>query len=232
VTEDLDERGRPIFWPVDEHGHTIVGGAPAVTEEGYWATGLNLYANAGVLTFQGQFPLGDVYHDSFSAPMGGGPTLVEGIGVVGGGLVFTATAPTLVTTGFVAPTDPGTIVLLGSISNIRLKGSVVGTNAPITTGDDFFEGEDQPLQWTITDEGAIVDISGYALQFKLFAYQGGPTLFTKTAAITNGPEGICTAQVDAADTSGRSGRKWYTLARTDAAHARVYAYGFCELRAR
>lgn len=110
----------------------------------------------------------------------------------------------------------------------------MAANAPIRTADDFFTGEDKTLQWTIDDStGAVVNITGWTIQFKLFDSEGGAVQVTKSASLSAPTGGVCTVALAAADTSGlTAGTHWYTLTRTNAGSNTVLAYGDFELRSR
>ncbi len=103
-----------------------------------------------------------------------------------------------------------------------------GRYQPISAEDDWFVGEDQAVQWTITDEStnAPKDITGFTLQFKLAATQGGAAVLTKSLTLTTPASGICQAAFAAADTSGLTpGAFFYTVTRTDTGQNQVVAYG-------
>jgi len=60
------------------------------------------------------------------------------------------------------------------------------------------------FNWTfyIVDEdtGAVKDISGYTITLKVWDIKGSSLAFSDTCAITDGPNGVCTYTLKAADT--------------------------------
>jgi hypothetical protein len=109
-----------------------------------------------------------------------------------------------------------------------------GLQQDITVAENLFLGEDRTLQFTVTDAaGVVVNITGWTLQWKLEASQGGTALVTKTGTVTDGPNGVCTVTLAAADTVGlTAGPKWHVLARTDSGNASVLSYGAVALQSR
>lgn len=91
--------------------------------------------------------------------------------------------------------------------------------------NDFVSGDDKTLRFTITDDGTSagtpVNITGATITFKVTS---GPTSTTaiieKSTAggitITDGPNGVCTVALVAADTAALAGDYWYELQVVDA----------------
>ena len=97
----------------------------------------------------------------------------------------------------------------------------------------WFIGEDLTFTDTITG----VNITGWAISFKLEPLAGGTDLFTKTVGngitLTTPVSGIMTIAIAAANTSSlEPGRYRYEIARTDAGAATVLTYGYVTLKYR
>lgn len=107
------------------------------------------------------------------------------------------------------------------------------TYQPITAEDGWFRAEDQSVQWTIYQaSGAVQDITGFTLEFKMSATKGGTASLTKSVTLTTPASGICTAAFLAADTAAlAAGTYWYTMRRTDSGSNRVLAWGPALLQA-
>jgi hypothetical protein len=105
---------------------------------------------------------------------------------------------------------------------------------PITRDDGWFVGEDQSLQFTISDvSGAVQNITGWTLQFKMAATEGGTSVLTISGALTSPTTGLCTVVSPAAGTTGLTpGTYFYTLSRTDSGNNAVVAAGPAVLRGR
>jgi hypothetical protein len=105
---------------------------------------------------------------------------------------------------------------------------------PITRDDGWFVGEDQSLQFTISDvSGAVQNITGWTLQFKMAATEGGTSVLTLSATLTSPTSGIATVVSPAAGTTGlMPGTYFYTLSRTDSGNNAVVAAGPAVLRGR
>lgn len=97
-----------------------------------------------------------------------------------------------------------------------------------------FAGEDKTLQFTVTNlAGATQVITGWTLQWKLETSQGGTVSVTKSGVVTDGPNGVCTVTLAAADTAALAGgRYWHVLNRTDSGFAGALAAGTFALQAR
>jgi hypothetical protein len=108
------------------------------------------------------------------------------------------------------------------------------TYQPITVDDGWFLGEDQSVQWTISQSsGAVQDLTGFTLQFKLAATKGGSNVLTKTVTSGSPTSGVCTLTTVPGDTAGLSATTYYyTLSRTDSGFNRVLAWGPCVLQGR
>ena len=85
----------------------------------------------------------------------------------------------------------------------------------ITKDDNWFVGEDQNIEWDIRDKaGTPVDITGWAIQFRMAATNAGASVLTKS--LTQVSTSRCRMVTLAADTSGLTPRNYYyTLSRTD-----------------
>lgn len=103
----------------------------------------------------------------------------------------------------------------------------------ISVDDSWFRGEDQALQFTISDiSGAAQNLTGWTVQFKMAATVGGASVLTKSATLTSPTTGVCTVTTLAADTSGLSaGTYYYTVRRTDSGSNAVLAHGPAVLQA-
>jgi hypothetical protein len=110
----------------------------------------------------------------------------------------------------------------------------MSVNSPITAADGWFVGEDQDLQYTVSDSnGAIQDITGFTIQFKMGLQQGGTAVLTKSATLTTPAAGICTVSVASADTAALTpATYWYALSRTDTGQNQLLAYGLAVLQGR
>lgn len=109
-----------------------------------------------------------------------------------------------------------------------------GANSPIKADHAWFTGEDQAIRFTIYDAaGAVQNITGWTLSFKLATAQTAAASVTKAATLTTPLSGIATVAVAAADTSGLTPATYfYTLARTDSGFNSVVAYGSAVLQGR
>ena len=112
--------------------------------------------------------------------------------------------------------------------------STDATSQPITRDDAWFVGEDQSLQFTIYDSaGAAQNITGWTIQFKMAATDGGTAVLTKSATLTSPTTGLCTVATLSADTSGlAAGTYFYALSRTDSGNNAVLAHGPAVLQGR
>lgn len=110
----------------------------------------------------------------------------------------------------------------------------MATLAPVRASDLVFAGEDKVLSFTIHDStGAIQNITGWTLQWKLEPAQGQTASVTKAGAVTDGPNGVCTVTLLAADTSALAGGSYFHhLDRTDSGFASVLSAGTFALQAR
>lgn len=97
----------------------------------------------------------------------------------------------------------------------------------VSASDQVFVGEDKTLRIPVTDNtGVVVNITGWTLQWKLEDSQGGNVLLTKAGAVSDGPNGIATVTVAAADWSALAGGNyWHALSRTDSGFNGVIADG-------
>ena len=108
----------------------------------------------------------------------------------------------------------------------------MSVDAPIADTENWFIGDDVPLDFTVVDEnGDAVDITGYALEWVLRETPGSATAtITKTTSdgitITGGPAGKCRAAIADTDTIDLSpGRYFHTLKRTDDGLETVLSFG-------
>jgi hypothetical protein len=107
-------------------------------------------------------------------------------------------------------------------------------NAPVKQSDHVFAGEDKSLRFTIYDSaGAVANITGWTLSWKLETQQGGSVQVTKSGTVTDGPNGIATVTLLAADTSALAGGTYFHhLDRTDSGFNGVLSAGTFVLQAR
>jgi hypothetical protein len=86
---------------------------------------------------------------------------------------------------------------------------------PIAEDDAWFLGEDQNIEWDIRDKpGNPVDITGWAIEFRMSVTKGGASVLTKSASQADASR--CRIITLAADTSSLQARNyWGTLSRTD-----------------
>jgi hypothetical protein len=107
-------------------------------------------------------------------------------------------------------------------------------NAPVKQSDHVFVAEAKTLRWTIYDSaGAVANITGWTLQWKLEVAQGGATSVTKAGVVTDGPNGIATVTLLTADTSALPGGTYFHhLDRTDSGFESVLSAGTFVLQAR
>jgi hypothetical protein len=117
----------------------------------------------------------------------------------------------------------------------------VSGESPITLADGWFVGEDQAIQWTIydldpateTSPPSAKNITGWTIQFKMSATEGGAAVLTKSASLTTPASGICTVATAQADTAGFTADTYhYTLSRIDAGQNQVLSWGTAVLRGR
>lgn len=109
----------------------------------------------------------------------------------------------------------------------------MGIRVDIPTDEHWHPGEDKAHALTSTD--ATVNLDGWALKYSIRATRGGATVadFTdKTvgSGITlsssgAGTNNVATVDIDAADTTGLSGKYWYVFERTDTNNKGVLAEG-------
>lgn len=112
----------------------------------------------------------------------------------------------------------------------------------IKAEDEFFVGDDFPIDYYVTDNGdrvtgTAVPITGWALEWVMRYRPGEAALLTKTTGagitITDGAAGICQVVVSDTDTDNMpSGKYWIALRRTDAGNERTISSGYATLRAR
>lgn len=81
-----------------------------------------------------------------------------------------------------------------------------------------FEGDAQLWEFTVTRNGAALDISGMDVRFNVVRRRGRTAVITSeggtpnaTTAITNGAGGICTVAIASGATDGMAGDYWYEL---------------------
>lgn len=105
----------------------------------------------------------------------------------------------------------------------------MSTEANITSG--FFRGEDKALVFTIKDAGgAVINITGWTIGFRMSQSQWGAASIIKAATLTTPASGICTVTLSSGDTSsltqdGQPTTYYYTLRRTDTGSRTELAYG-------
>lgn len=110
----------------------------------------------------------------------------------------------------------------------------MGILAPVRVTDNVFTGEAKTLRFTVTDStGAVQNVTGWTINWKLEPSQGAAASVTKSASITDGPNGIVSVSLLAADTSGLTGGNyWHVLARTDSGSEAVLSEGTFALQSR
>lgn len=108
----------------------------------------------------------------------------------------------------------------------------MSVKADITAADGWFVAEDKSFVFTIqSTSGGNQNITGWTIQWKLAATQGGAAILTKTATPTSPSTGVCTVTIASADTIGLSaGSYFYTLRRTDTGQRSELAYGGATLQ--
>lgn len=107
-------------------------------------------------------------------------------------------------------------------------------NQPFTAADAIFTGEAITITFNVVDDdGDVQVITGWTIQFKLGPSQGSAATLTIAATVTDGPNGICTVALTAANlTTAGAGKHFYTLHRTDVGSERILAYGDFAVNAR
>jgi len=107
-------------------------------------------------------------------------------------------------------------------------------NAPVKQSDHVFIGEAKTLQFTITNAaGAVANITGWTLLWSLETAQGGTFTLSKAGVVTDGPNGVCTVTLLAAETSALVGGNYFHhLDRTDVGFEAVLSAGTFALQAR
>jgi hypothetical protein len=113
----------------------------------------------------------------------------------------------------------------------------MSTRADITAAMGFFAGEDKAIIFTIRDaDGGVMNITGWAIQFRMAATLGGTPLVTRFASPTTPASGICTVQIPSSDTINLDSPPdpdslyWYDLRRTDVGSRAELAYGTVDLQ--
>lgn len=111
--------------------------------------------------------------------------------------------------------------------------------SPITTDDEWFQGETKLLSFTVETEeenGTPEVISGWAIRWELRPHKKAQsTIFTKETGgsgvvITDPLNGLVEVTIDAADTIEIEPRTyWHELWRTDVGFETVLSYGPAEL---
>ena len=107
-------------------------------------------------------------------------------------------------------------------------------NSPVKVSDHVFTGEAKTLRFTISDAaGAVANITGWTLSWKLEPAQGQAASVTKSGTITDGPNGIATVALTASDTAALAGGTYFHhLDRTDSGNESVLSAGTFALQPR
>lgn len=103
--------------------------------------------------------------------------------------------------------------------------------SPITASDQWFVREDKTLKWTVYQSNGttLQNITGFTIKFYLLPLGSDTPVVTKTATVTNGPNGLCEAVIVPGDTAFAPDNYYYCLKRTDAGFNAVLAYGLATL---
>lgn len=102
----------------------------------------------------------------------------------------------------------------------------------ITKEDGWYVGEDQNIEWDIRDHsGTNVDITGWSIQFRMSATEGGASVLTKSGTVVLTSR--CRVVTLVADTTGLTAQTYhYTLSRTDGGFNQVLDSGTAILQSR
>ena len=91
---------------------------------------------------------------------------------------------------------------------------------PATDSIEIYKGEDVTLSFTMNP---VVDITGWTLEFNI--EQSGTVVLTKSASVTDGPNGLFSVSLTDADTDGLANNYTYDVWRTDDGSESVLAIG-------
>lgn len=106
---------------------------------------------------------------------------------------------------------------------------------PIASEDEWFVGEDQDIQWTISNRATrvIEPVTGWAATFLMGEDEGAVGVLSVDAIVADGPNGVLQCSFPESTTDSIDpGVYWYQLSRTDLGFDQVVAYGPVVLRAR
>lgn len=109
--------------------------------------------------------------------------------------------------------------------------------SPVTHAKHFFAGTDRQLRFTVRDDdGNVIDITGWTLEWVLRHSDEGAALITKTTdpgdgiTVTAPTTGIALVEFDPVDTALLDpGQYVYALRRTDMDFVDILAFGVFEL---
>ena len=106
--------------------------------------------------------------------------------------------------------------------------------SPVKVSDQVYVGEAKTLRWTIYDSaGAVANVTGWTTLWSLETQQGSTPLLTHAGTVTDGPNGIITVTLLAAETSALTGGTYFHhLDRTDTGNESVLSAGSFALQAR
>jgi hypothetical protein len=110
----------------------------------------------------------------------------------------------------------------------------MATLSPVRPSDHVFVGEAKTLRWTITDAaGAVANVTGWTTLWNLEPQQGTSPVLTHAGVVADGPNGIITVTLLAAETSALTGGTYFHhLDRTDPTFEGVLSAGPFALQAR
>jgi hypothetical protein len=118
-------------------------------------------------------------------------------------------------------------------ATLRKGASTLGVKSPITKADNWFVGEDQTFEFTVVSSGAVNNITGWTLSWRLAPAAGDASILTIAGAITSASGGVFTVTLAAVDTASLDPDVYYyDVSRTDAGFNQVLAFGAAHLQAR
>jgi hypothetical protein len=103
----------------------------------------------------------------------------------------------------------------------------MSTERDVTAGDGWFVGEDKSFVFLVHDAvGAVANVTSWTITWRLSNEKYGAPILTKTAIITDGPNGVATVLVNSADTIAMiPGTYYYDARRIDTGARAELAYG-------